>query len=261
FNFGPTLPAGFIPTAVVTGDFNGDGHVDWAVANTGDNNIWIYLGKGAGTAQLPTIIPLKGLSPTALAAVDMNHDEKLDLIVAEADSGSVGLLLGNGDGTFGPEREFYVPGIPESLAVADFDGDGNLDVVVGMALSAFELAYFAGDGKGMLGTPIFHFFTSAPLDTFYLATVDLNGDGLPDIVALNFFIPLFAGDLLQQQGSGSGARVYLNQGNGTFKEYQQFFSDLTVDQVPRGLGIAATALALGDVNGDGCIDAVVLDTE
>src|SRR5208282_3210869 len=99
------LPADFIPTAVVTGDFNGDGHVDWAVANGGSNNIWIYLGNGDGTAQMPTIVSLKGQSPVGLAAVDMNHDGKLDLVVAEADSDSVGILLGHGDGTFASERE------------------------------------------------------------------------------------------------------------------------------------------------------------
>ena len=93
----------------MTGDFNGDGKMDWAVANGGSSNIWIYLGKGDGTAQLPIVVPLKGTSPVALAAADMNHDGKLDLIVAEADSSSVGILLGNGDGTFAPEREFFSP--------------------------------------------------------------------------------------------------------------------------------------------------------
>ncbi len=159
FNFRPTLPADFIPTAVVTGNFNGDGNLDWAVANGGANNIWIYLGKGDGTAQLPIIVPLSGAGPTGLAVADMNHDGKLDLVVAEADSLSVGVLLGNGDGTFGPEREVYVPGIPECLAVADFNGDGNLDVVAGLAGDGTygELAFLPGDGTGNLGLPVFHY--------------------------------------------------------------------------------------------------------
>src|SRR5208282_4984408 len=151
FDFRPTLPADFIPTAVVTGDFNGDGHMDWAVANGGSNNIWVYLGNGDGTAQLPTIITLTGTVPVGLAAVDMNHDGKLDLVVAEADSSTVGILLGNGDGTFGAEREFSLPGNPSCMAVTDFNGDGNPDVVVGLA---GELAFLPGDGKGNLGTPV-----------------------------------------------------------------------------------------------------------
>ncbi len=263
FDFRPTLPADFLPTAVVTGDFNGDGHTDWAVANGGSNNIWIYLGKGDGTAQLPTIISLNGLAPVALAAADMNHDGKLDLVVAEADSGTIGILLGNGDGTFRPEIDFFVPGGPESLAVADFNRDGNLDVVVGMFGNAAtgQLAFLPGDGTGGLGQPIIHYgqIDDAFFDTFSIATADLNGDGLPDIVAVDYSVAL-DGLSLSNQFSNAGARIYLNQGNGIFKLSQQFFFDVTADQ-ETGFGTAATAVVLGDVNKDGCTDAVTLDTE
>ena len=265
FNLRPTLPAGFLPTAVATGDFNGDGHIDWAVANGGDNNMWIYLGKGDGTSQIPTIVPLKGASPSALVVADMNKDGKLDLVVAEPDTGTVGILLGNGDGTFGPELEFYVPGGAASLAVADFNGDGNLDVVVGMVgdQSTGQLVFLPGDGTGKLGLPVIHFgqIKSGLFDTFIIAAADLNGDGLPDIVALDYNIePVGPPYAFSGQMSNAGGRVYLNQGNGVFKEYQQFFFDISDDQ-EASLGTAAVALALGDVNGDGCMDAVVLDTE
>lgn len=262
FSFRPTLPADFLPTAVVTGDFNQDGHMDWAVANGGSNNIWIYLGKGDGTAQIPTIIPLTGAAPVSLVAVDMNHDGKLDLVVAEADSGSVGVLLGNGDGTFEPEREFYVQGAAESLAVADFDGDGNPDVVVGIFGDglAGSLAFLRGDGTGNLGQPLTHFGqTNGYYYTTALAVADLNGDGLPDLVAVDYRIDNDGLDL-QNQFPVSGARAYLNGGNGNFKSVQQFYLDATAQQAS-DLGKAATALALGDVNQDGCIDAVVTDTE
>jgi subtilisin family serine protease len=260
FSFRPTLPADFLPTAVVAGDFNGDGHTDWAVANGGSNDVWIYLGKGDGTAQLPTIVPLKGSSPVALAAADMNHDGRLDLIVAEADSSSVGILLGNDDGTFGPERVFYVPGFPESLAVADFEGDGNPDVVVGLlgGYGTGQLVFLRGDGTGKLGIPVFHYGPNGlgvPY-TFALAVADLNGDGLPDVVALDYV----GGPELWDQGNPAGARVYLNAGNGLFKDYQQFYFDSSADPVWGGIK-SATAVALGDVNGNGCIDAVILDSE
>jgi len=262
FSFRPTLPADFLPTAVVTADFNHDGHMDWAVANGGSNNIWIYLGNGDGTAQIPTIVPLTGVAPVSLAAVDMNRDGKLDLVVAEADTGSVGVLLGNGDGTFEPEREFYVQGAAESLVVADFDGDGNPDVVVGIFGdgSAGSLAFLRGDGTGNLGEPLTHF---GKINGYYytttLAAADLNGDGLPDIVAVDYSVDI-DGLNLQNQFPGTGARVYLNEGNGNFKPVQQFYRNATSQQ-EGGLGKAATALALGDVNKDGCVDAVVFDTE
>jgi len=83
-----SLPAGFIPTSVATGDFNGDGKPDFVVANGGDNNLWLYFGKGDGTFNLPIILPVTlGLAPTWVAAADLRGIGKTDLIVAEADRG------------------------------------------------------------------------------------------------------------------------------------------------------------------------------
>jgi hypothetical protein len=57
--FRNSLPAGFIPTSVATGDFNGDGKMDFVVANGGDNNLWLYFGNGNATFSLPIICPLR----------------------------------------------------------------------------------------------------------------------------------------------------------------------------------------------------------
>src|SRR5207244_12783073 len=60
------------------------------VANGGANTLWLYLGKGDGTSQLPTIIPLLGQAPVAVVAADLRGIGISDLIVAEADSGTIG---------------------------------------------------------------------------------------------------------------------------------------------------------------------------
>jgi hypothetical protein len=106
-----SLPAGFIPTAVAAGDFNGDGKMDFAVANGGDNNLWLYFGKGDGTFSLPIILPVTlGQSPVWVATADLRGIGRTDLVVAEADSNSIGVFLGKGGGAFGPDLRRTVCG-------------------------------------------------------------------------------------------------------------------------------------------------------
>jgi subtilisin family serine protease len=244
FALHPDLPAGYLPTSVTTGDFNRDGKMDWAVSDGGSNDIWVYQGKGDGTAQLPTIISLTGASPLQVVAADLRNNGILDLVVAEADSQTVGVLLGNGDGTFQPEVTYYVPAPPLSLAVADFNKDGHLDVVVGLAAddpSIGPVATLLGDGTGKLGPPL-----TRPSDlgaiVFGTTTVvakDLNGDGYPDLLVVD------------EEGAEPGAYSYVNRGDGTFKLSQAIFESFA--------DIFVTNIAIGDLDEDGCADAVTTE--
>jgi subtilisin family serine protease len=247
FAFHPNLPAGFLPSAVVTGDFNHDGKLDWAEANGGSNDIWVYFGNGDGTSQLPTIIRLRGAAPLGLVAADLRNIGILDLIVAEADSQTVGVLLGNGDGTFASELQYDLPAPPLSLAVADFNGDGHLDIVAGLLgdVNTGPLATLLGDGTGKFGPPIIRqvdLITGGYATTTIVAR-DLNGDGLADLVVVD------DGQVVP------GAHSYISRGDGTFKHAQQFFFDGGFE-IPD----AAVSVALGDMDGDGCLDAVTSET-
>ncbi|HZR29381.1 MAG TPA: FG-GAP-like repeat-containing protein [Terriglobales bacterium] len=121
--------AGTNPNEVQTGDFNGDGKLDIAVANFGGNNVSILLGNGDGTFRPARNFPA-GTNPAALTVADFNGDGKLDLAVANYGSGDVSVLLGNGDGTFHPQTRYAVGSLPNSIAAADFNNDGALDLVV-----------------------------------------------------------------------------------------------------------------------------------
>jgi VCBS repeat protein len=179
----PSLPAGYIPTAVASGDFNGDGNPDFVVANGGDNTLWLYFGKGDGTFNLPIILPITmGLTPMWIATGDLRGIGRTDLIVAEADSNSVGVFLNNGNGTFA-ESSIAVPNAPFALALGDFNHDGKLDIAAaGDDPNAGYISVLPGNGTGSFGKPI---LTPAVLGIFWLSTADLNGDGFPDLVVTN----------------------------------------------------------------------------
>lgn len=234
----PLLPADFIPTSVAAADFNGDGITDWVVANGGSNNLWVYLGKGDGTSQLPTIIPT-GVAPVAVAVADLRNNGKKDIVVAEADSGTIGVFLGNGDGTFGPETTYFVPGAPVSLAVTDFDGDGHPDIVAGLVPDSNSgvLVFLRGDGTGGFGPPIFQPGSPyAPYTAQTIVATDLEKRGSPDILVVD--------------PTASGVWVFQNAGGGVFKPGQLAYGNSFIGPV---------SAAAGDLNEDGCPDVVVLD--
>jgi uncharacterized protein (TIGR03437 family) len=137
-----TYTAGKWPRTIALGDFNGDGKTDVAVANfqpdsQGIYSVSVFLGNGDGSLGTAQNFPVPTGNPGPLTVSDINGDGKLDLILNG--SNLIGVMYGNGDGTFqtpvgygnlvvnGGSMSFTEFG----LAVADFNGDGAPDVVVG----------------------------------------------------------------------------------------------------------------------------------
>jgi len=136
-----TLPVGYSPFSVAVGDFNGDGVLDLAVANWCGNDpncssagtVSVLLGDGAGHFTPAAASPISvGLNPSFVAAGDFSGDGNLDLAVANFSSNTVSVLLGDGQGNFTPAATSPIAvGVnPSSLAVGDFNGDGNPDLAV-----------------------------------------------------------------------------------------------------------------------------------
>ncbi len=124
----PSLYAvGTSPSAVIAADWNGDGKLDLAVANTGAGSFSFLLGAGDGSfgASVETACHQ---SPGALAAGDWNGDGKLDLAVANTFSDDVSVFLGDDAGNFQPVASFATVMAPLALVAADFNGDGRLDL-------------------------------------------------------------------------------------------------------------------------------------
>ena len=97
------LATGRIPSAIVASDFNRDGATDFAVVNTADNTVSVFLGKSDHTfARTDYAV---GSGPDSIAVADFNSDGHPDLVVANQNCvnnicgpGSVSVLINKGDG-------------------------------------------------------------------------------------------------------------------------------------------------------------------
>jgi len=236
--------------AAVVGDFTNHGKLDVAsMENPGGSfEIDVAMGNGDGTFQ-PVLIQnlYSGGQHThyAMVAGDFNGDGNLDLAVwgiyATNNTSEVMIFLGNGNGTFTYSNTYAAPNSSDyqestnSLYVADFNGDGHLDLA---ALTQYNGVYiYLGNGDGTFQTALGY----STLDPNHpnnniargLAVGDLNGDGKPDIAVTE----------------SAGMAVLLNNGNGTFGTATYYDSGLSLS--------SQIGIAIGDVNGDKKNDIVI----
>ena len=223
-----TLAAGAGPSAIVAGDFVGNGRLDLAVADSSSNQVSILLNNGNGTFQAPQPYAVGSL-PLALAASDFGNGH-LDLVVANASSDDVSILMGNGDGTFQPQARFAAGSYPRSLVTADFSGDDRQDLAIGNQASS-DISILLGRGDGTFQDQSSNPVGNGPVDA---VTADLNHDGHTDIIT--------------SDSSSDDVSVLLGNGDGTFQPALFF---------PAGDG--PVGLAVADFNGDGRLDLAVAD--
>jgi hypothetical protein len=229
---GPVF-VGSVPLAIVSGDFNHDGKLDFLTANSQANTVSVRLGNGNGafTNPAPTDVPV-GTTPFGVAVGDFNHDNVLDFATANLNSGNVSIRLGNGDGTFhpGPQAEIAIGIKPSAVAVGDFNHDNIPDLAVTTLTGTLHI--LIGNGNGTfteLNPPL-----NVGLAPRSIAVSDLNGDGKLDLVIAN--------------AGSNNVSVLFGNGNGTFVPAVNYF-----------VGISPIAVTAADVNGDGILDLVTAD--
>ena len=120
------------PCSVAVADFNNDSRLDIVVANSGTNNIGVFLSNGTGTfsSQMTYFTGVRS-QPYSVAVVDIDNDTRLDIAVASYGANSVGVFLGYGNGSFASQLIFYTGfgSRPFALAIGDVNNDNLTDIV------------------------------------------------------------------------------------------------------------------------------------
>jgi len=263
-SFVPTVPYDVVgrSSSVAIGDLDGDGHQDLVVSSndpyssecleaTPPGEVSVLIGKGDGIFQPAVNYNSGGAWAESVAIGDVNGDEHPDLVVANCKTdaaGEVSILFGNGDGTFQPAVSYSSGGyFPKSVAIADVDGDGDVDLIVANACqSTCQLGNGAGNVSVLLGNGDGTFQPSVSYSLggsggASVVVADVNGDGHPDLIVAHMCL---SGCLVAGQVS-----VLLGNGDGTFQP-----------AVGYGAALAETLVAVTDLNGDGHPDLVVADT-
>lgn len=182
------------PASVAAADVNGDGRLDLIVANS-NNTISVLLNTTAPGAVIPGFAVQQtfaaGTTPASVAAVDVNGDGRPDLVVANFDDSTVSVLLnttvpGATTPAFAAQQAFATGAGPDSVTTADVNGDGKPDLIVSNFHddTATVLLNTTTPGATSVG-----FAALPPLATggtpYSVATTDVNGDGMPDLMVAN----------------------------------------------------------------------------
>lgn len=242
---------------VRTADFNGDGHADMVFISESEEVHQLFLGDGKGgftdaSERLPA-----GSQGNGLALGDVNGDGLPDIFIGSTGETGHGagaparvsrsLLFFNDPRRPGHFIDASATHLPqgdaqtEGVALADIDGDGDLDVV--LASPAHPNRLLINDGRGHFADHSHRLELKVPMETREVHVADLTGDGRPDIVFFNITSNNAAWDKDPQ------TRLLVNDGNGRFR-------DETAERLPAHR-FSSWAGTVVDFNRDGHPDLLV----
>jgi len=216
---------------VELGDLDGDGDLDavFAHPDLASSQVWWNDGHGHFSDSGQALTP----QGHGVGVGDLDRDGDLDLFITCDTFGDSTrrsqVYLNNGAGLFTAVGQGLADSAlsGNSAVLADVDGDGDLDGIVEYYQDPYRVHW--NDGHGL-----FENSSTLPVaDDAMLAWGDLNGDGHVDIFS---------------KEPGVGYRTLLNDGAGQFSEHWQ---TAEAEAILRG------GMALGDLDGDGDLDAVV----
>ncbi|RHW18246.1 VCBS repeat-containing protein [Sphingomonas gilva] len=235
-------------------DFDRDGHMDVVFVAEDDQVHQLFLGRGDGRfVDASDRLPAKS-EGNGLAVGDVNGDDLPDIVVGntgmqgEKDAqGGLNFLWLNEPGRPGWFRDATASHLPpiankaQGVALADLDGDGDLDMVV--ATEAPPTRLLINDGRGRFAEASDRLQQVTPLETREVHVFDANGDKRPDILLLN--LTSNAGEWEKDPQ----ARLLIQDGSGRF-------ADETAERLPANR-FSSWGGTIMDLGGDGHPDMIV----
>jgi len=229
----PTLGTGH-SFGIALGDIDGDNDVDALVANySSATDVWVNNGTGAFSAH-PTAPSFGSTESERVVLGDLDNDGDLDAIVCKR-YGPLYVWLNDGTGVFTPHPTSPTFGNdnPIDVVLGDLDADGDLDALLVNATTYAGSTWLNGGTGNFTAHP-----TVPTFGTFAsgegIAVGDIDGDGDLDAIIANT--------------NGEAETVWVNGGSGNFSAHPttpQFGADNSL------------SVALGDLDGDGDLDAIV----
>ena len=223
-------------TAFAVADVDRDGDADVALGQNGADHVLTNDGRATFTADGDALPPSEAFRTGGMAFADMNRDEFVDMVVAYSGAEQGQVYLGNGRGGFKSSLSGPVgPGFTQAVVVADVDDDGDRDVIYARGgTGKLQSALYLNRGNASL----FDATSRLPAvleDSNAVVAVDVDGDRDVDLI------------LGSDVASGGRNRLWLNEGGR--------FRDVSTVSLP-ARPFDTTALAVGDIDGDGDADLV-----
>ena len=172
------------PRGIYAADFDGDGDLDVVTTDSDSNTFSYFANRGDGTFSAKVDYGT-GWAPWEIYATDFDGDGDIDVVVTNlislSNAWSYSYFANRGDGTFSAKVDYETDESPSGIYGADFDGDGDQDVVV-TNKGSHTFSYFANDGDGTFSVKEDYRTGTNPNG---VCAMDFDGDGDVDVVTAN----------------------------------------------------------------------------